>query len=109
MAAPLGNKNGAKSRVFEQTLRRAILQDDGVRVRAAAEKVLTLASEGERWAVECLRDTLDGKPAQSVAIDITNRTVVDLADAELAAFIAEDSGSGVTSAQDGSQEPAGLH
>lgn len=68
MAAPIGNQNAAKSRQFEQALTRAITQDDGKRVRAAAEKLLDLAAEGEAWAIKELRDTLDGKPAQSVQL-----------------------------------------
>lgn len=68
MGAPIGNLNAAKSRAFYGALSRAIAQDDGKRLRAAAEKLLDLASEGEAWAVKELRDTLDGKPAQSVTV-----------------------------------------
>jgi hypothetical protein len=66
MGAPLGNTNGAKSRAFYGALSRAIAQDDGERLRRAAEKLLDLAAEGEAWAVKELRDTMDGKPAQAV-------------------------------------------
>ncbi len=90
-------------------MRRAVAADDGARLRKAAETLLDLASQGERWAVECLRDTLDGKPAQSLAIDLTKRTVIDLADTDLAGIVATDSGSGATSETVGSVEPAGLH
>lgn len=65
MGAPVGNQNAAKSRMFEQALTRAITQDDGKRLRAAAEKLLDLASEGTPWAVQYLADRLDGKPKQS--------------------------------------------
>lgn len=68
MGAPVGNTNAAKSKAFYGALSRAIAQDDGARLRAAAEKLLDLASEGEQWAVKELRDTLDGKPAQSVTL-----------------------------------------
>lgn len=66
--APLGNKNGAKSRLFEQTLRRAITQDDGKRLRAAAERLLDEAVAGEGWAMNMLADRLDGKPQQAVVL-----------------------------------------
>ncbi len=68
MGAPIGNTNGAKSRAFYGALTRAIAQDDGKRLRQAAESLLDLAAQGESWAVRDLRDTLDGKPAQTVAV-----------------------------------------
>lgn len=69
MGAPVGNQNAAKSRAFYGALSRAIAQDDGVRLRAAAEKLLDLAAGGESWAVRELADRLDGKPAQVLAGD----------------------------------------
>jgi hypothetical protein len=66
MAAPIGNKNAAKSRLFEQALHRAIAQDSGERIRRAAENLLDKAAEGEIWAVQMLADRLDGKPTQQV-------------------------------------------
>jgi hypothetical protein len=66
MAAPIGNKNAAKSRLFEQALHRAIAQDEGVRIRKAAETLLDKAAEGEIWAVQMLADRLDGKPTQQI-------------------------------------------
>lgn len=66
MGAPIGNKNAAKSRLFEQALHRAITQDSGERIRKAAENLLDKAAEGEIWAVQMLADRLDGKPTQQV-------------------------------------------
>ncbi len=51
-----------------QTLERAITQDDGKRLRGAAEKLLDLAEAGEPWAVKELADRLDGKVAQSLTL-----------------------------------------
>ncbi len=107
--APKGSENAAKRRLFEHTVRRALVQDDGVRLRQAAETLLNLAAGGERWAVECLRDTLDGKPKQAIDIDVTSRSVVDLDDASLAGLVAANRSSGTVSAEDGATEPAGLH
>lgn len=104
-----GNQNAAKSRLFENAVRRALAAEDGKSLRDAAERLLKQAASGERWAVECLRDTLDGKPRQSVELDVTNRSVVDLDDTSLAGVVAKDSGSGVTSTQDGASQPPGLH
>lgn len=66
MAAPIGNKNAAKSRLFEQALHRAIAQDSGERIRKTAEHLLNKAAEGEIWAVQMLADRLDGKPSQQI-------------------------------------------
>ena len=66
--APLGNQNAAKSRQFEQAVNRAIAADDGKRLRSSAERLLDLAANGEQWATQMLRDTLDGKPGQAVTV-----------------------------------------
>lgn len=64
--APLGNNNAGKNKVWRDALDRAIAQDDGKRLRAAAEKLLDLAEAGEGWAVKELGDRLDGKAAQQL-------------------------------------------
>jgi len=61
-----GNDNATKNKRFYEALDRAIAQDDGKRLRGAAEKLLTLADQGEAWAVRELADRLDGKPKQQV-------------------------------------------
>jgi hypothetical protein len=62
-----GNPKGSrKAKLFEDALKRAIVQEDGQRVREAAEKLLTLAAAGESWALKELADRLDGKVAQSL-------------------------------------------
>lgn len=65
--APEGNQN-AKGRLFSSALKRAIAQDDGKRLRAAAEKLLDLAEQGEPWAVKELADRLDGKSPQGIQL-----------------------------------------
>ena len=57
---------GAKIKRFYAALDRAIVQEDGKRLREAAEKLLDLASQGEAWAIQHLADRLDGKPAQQL-------------------------------------------
>lgn len=62
-----GNPDGRpKDYKFLAALNRAIAQDEGKKLRSAAEKLLALASAGEPWAVKELADRLDGKPKQSV-------------------------------------------
>lgn len=64
--APLGNRNAGKSKPFWHAIDRAIAQEDGKRLREAAEQLLNLAAAGEQWAVRELADRLDGKPAQEI-------------------------------------------
>jgi hypothetical protein len=67
MGAPLGNQNAKKdNRRWAEAINRAIAQDDGKRLREAAEKLLTLASEGDIQALKELGDRLDGKAVQSI-------------------------------------------
>jgi hypothetical protein len=61
-----GNQLAKKKRKFEDAIHKALSVEDYQALRRIAHKVLALAEEGERWAVELLRDTLDGKPAQQV-------------------------------------------
>jgi len=64
-----GNPAGTpKDYKFLSALNRAIAQDDGKKLRAAAEKLMAKAAEGEPWAINMLADRLDGKPAQSVSL-----------------------------------------
>lgn len=71
MGAPRGNNNAAGSdqtapKPFIDAITRACKQEDGKRLRAAAEQLLNLAAAGEAWAVKELADRLDGKPVASV-------------------------------------------
>jgi hypothetical protein len=63
-----GNTNATKNKVWIEALNRSIAQDDGKRLRAAAEKLLDLAVEGNVPALKELGDRLDGKPAQAVTL-----------------------------------------
>ena len=62
-----GNPKGhAPGKIWIAALNRAIAQDDGVRLRAAAEKLLDLAAAGEVPALKELGDRLDGKAVQQI-------------------------------------------
>jgi hypothetical protein len=61
-----GNQHARKKREFEGTIRRLIAQEQPELLREVAKKVAELAVQGERWAVEMLRDTLDGRPATNI-------------------------------------------
>ena len=66
--APLGNTNASKSKPFWHAIDRAIVQENGKRLRSAAEKLLDAAAAGEEWAIRELGDRLDGRPAQAVQL-----------------------------------------
>lgn len=101
-----GNKLGAKGRMFDGALKRAIAQDDGKRLRDAAEKLLTLAAEGEAWAIRELADRLDGKSQQNVSVERKNAT-----DLTLSELIAEMAGvaEGGEEASSGPEQPGAVH
>ena len=65
-----GNPGGPskQQKRFYAALDRAIAQEDGKKLRDAADKLLELAAQGEPWAVQMLADRLDGKPAQQVTL-----------------------------------------
>lgn len=73
MAAPKGNTNAAKAKRWESSLTRALARlAAGAGVEAGldivAEKLVSAAAAGERWAIEELGNRMDGKAAQSVTI-----------------------------------------
>lgn len=102
-----GNTHGSKGRLFDGALRRAIAQDDGKRLRAAAEQLLNAAAEGEPWAINTLADRLDGKAPQSVSVE-HKRDVEGLSLGELRDRIAEMLG-GTGPAPASTDTPRGVH
>jgi len=71
-----GNTNQSKTKPFWRAIDKALAQEDGKRLRAAAEKLLDLAASGEQWAVKELADRMDGKAAQVIAGDSDNPLTV---------------------------------
>jgi hypothetical protein len=89
-------------------LKRAIAQDDGVRLRKAAEKLLDKAAEGEPWAIKEIADRLDGKSQQNVTIE--RKDVQELSLSELMAELAATRvGSGGETADRGADGASELH
>ncbi len=66
MGAPFGNQNAKEGRIWRDTLRRALLAEDGKRLRAIADALVSKAEEGDVPAIREIGDRLDGKVAQSV-------------------------------------------
>jgi hypothetical protein len=113
MPAPIGNQNAIKAKRWQKALERALARlgagDVDMGLNGIADRVVSLAQAGDKDAWKEIGDRLDGKPAQSVSIDLTQRTIVDLADTDLAGIVEADSSGGAVSPQDGPQGPAGLH
>jgi hypothetical protein len=66
----IGNTNATKNKPFREALDRAIKQDDGKRLRKAAERLLTMAAsskKGDTRAIKELADRLDGKSVQPLS------------------------------------------
>jgi hypothetical protein len=68
--APIGNQNSTtEKRWWANTLRRALLQEDGKKLRQLADKLIARAEEGDIAALKEIGDRLDGKPSQTIAGD----------------------------------------
>jgi hypothetical protein len=66
MAAPTGNANAVKKKRFSEVLERALLTDDGAKLRALAERLIAIAEGGDLAAIREIIDRLEGKPRQAV-------------------------------------------
>ena len=93
-----GNQLGKKYGLWRAALDRAIVQEDGKRLRAAAEKLLDMAAEGDLGAIKELGDRIDGKPAQAVimsgdedAAPVQVRAVIEFVGREVATSDDDDS------------------
>lgn len=67
MAAPQGNKNATKNKVWSDALRKYITQNP-TSLEKAAEALLAKAKEGDVAAIKELGDRLEGKSHQSVDV-----------------------------------------
>lgn len=82
-SGPPGNQNGAKSRLFEQAFIRELkLRDieagDGETLRKIVGKILDNALDGDVISFREARDTVDGKPHQSVDATIDANVTVNV-------------------------------
>lgn len=73
------NKNSAKSnRLWAETIRRAVTQADGKKLRDIADKLIEKAAEGDIQAIKELGDRLDGKSIQSVDAKVDTTVTVEI-------------------------------
>lgn len=72
MAAPLGNQNAARAKVWRAAIERALDRrtqsrvDGKKEIDALAEKLLDLVADGDLPALKEFGDRIDGKPAQAI-------------------------------------------
>jgi len=70
MAAPLGNQNAAKAKMWSAAINRALeKRAGGDKIKALddlAEKLLAACESGDLPALKELGDRLEGKPGQSI-------------------------------------------
>lgn len=72
MAAPQGNKNGAKGKRWEEALRRALARvgtSVDLGLDPIADKVVSAAATGDMDAIREIACRLDGKPSEHVFIE----------------------------------------
>lgn len=72
MAAPIGNQNAAKAKIWSAAIQRALEKRSRLEqkdaIDALAEKLLGLCDEGDLGALKELGDRLEGKPSQMIGI-----------------------------------------
>jgi len=67
VGAPEGNNNSNKNnRLWANTIKRAIAQSDGERLRKIAEALLDKAEQGDMAAIKELGDRIDGRAHQAI-------------------------------------------
>jgi hypothetical protein len=64
----VGNQNAKKGKLFYNELRKALVQQDQLKLRLIADKLVEKATEGESWAVKEIIDRVDGKAVQATEI-----------------------------------------
>ena len=62
VGAPEGNDNAKKGKMFYDTLRLILVQNDQRKLRNISDKLVEAAEKGEAWAIKEIMDRMDGKP-----------------------------------------------
>lgn len=77
--APKGNTNSSKNnRLWAETIRRAVVQGKGERLRKIAEALLDKAAEGDVAAIKEMGDRLDGKVVQQLDLEHSGSVTVEI-------------------------------
>lgn len=78
---------GRKAKRITEALDRAILQEDGKRIREGVDKLLDAFADGEPWAIQMVWDRHEGKPTQSTDLSIVKTEIKSFTINELARII----------------------
>jgi hypothetical protein len=68
MAAPIGNSNAVKGKMFYDKLRKVLTQEPQ-KLENIVKQLITQAEQGESWAVKEVIDRLDGKAIQTTQVE----------------------------------------
>ena len=63
-----GNQNAKKGKLFYDSLRIALVQEDRKSLRKITDKLVKAAEEGDAWAVKEIMDRMDGKPVNTTEL-----------------------------------------
>ena len=75
MAAPIGNSNAVKGKMFYDKLRKRLTQEPH-RLERIVNELITQAEQGEAWAVKEVIDRLDGKAVQTTEMQNSDGTPI---------------------------------
>jgi hypothetical protein len=75
MAAPIGNANAVKGKMFYDKLRKRLTQEPH-RLERIVNELITQAEQGEAWAVKEVIDRLDGKAVQTTEMQNSDGTPI---------------------------------
>jgi len=73
MAAPIGNSNAVKGKMFYDKLRKVLTQEPQ-NLENIVKQLVTQAEQGEAWAVKEVIDRLDGKAVQTNQVENADGT-----------------------------------
>jgi hypothetical protein len=62
------NKNAKKGKLFYNELRKALVQQDQLKLRMIADRLVDKAIEGEPWAIKEIMDRVDGRAVQTTEV-----------------------------------------
>lgn len=68
MAAPIGNQNARKAKIWSDAIRKVLAQDKK-RIERLAQALLNAAEAGDMQALKEFGDRMEGKPSQMIAGD----------------------------------------
>lgn len=78
VGAPKGNKNASHDKPWSDAIRRALLANDGTKLRSLAEKLVERGLEGDISALREIGDRVEGKPKQEIAGQVTGDIKVEI-------------------------------